>query len=359
MFQRTVDFLDSFLKMGLPGYDFCVYKDGEVLFRHWGGYSDLENQIPMNGKEIFNIYSCSKPITCTAAMQLWEKGFFDLEDPLSDYIPEFEQMNVLVGDEKRLARNPIRIKHLFEMTAGLHYNMAAPEILQAKVDTQGKCPTVETIKYLAKSPLLFEPGERYHYSLCHDVIAALVEILSGVRFSEYVEKNIFQPLGMNDATFLMGEDELEKKSPQYLFNWELMRPVNCGKEIRSYKLGSEYESGGAGCVCTVDDYMKFLEALRIGDVILGKDTIKLMATDRLTSEQKEKNAYGYGLGLRCPATGGTATDFGWDGAAGSYLAVDIPNGISLYYAQHMLSSPHQSVRSLVYNYFLAEYNERT
>ena len=116
MFEKTKAFCDSFLEYGLPGFDLAVYKDGECILRHMGGYSDLENGTKINGDERYNIYSCSKPITCTAAMQLWEKGLFSLEDKLSDYMPEFEHMTVKTEGGVKEAENPIRIHHLFEMS---------------------------------------------------------------------------------------------------------------------------------------------------------------------------------------------------------------------------------------------------
>jgi len=357
MFQKTVELMDSFLEMGVPGYDLIVFQDGNEIFRHFNGCSDLESKTPINGKERYNIYSCSKPITCTAAMQLWEKGMFSLEDPLAKFIPEFADMTVRTPDGIRKARNPILIKHLFEMTAGFSYDLASPGILKTREETAGRCPTVQTVRNLAADPLCFEPGEKWNYSLCHDVLAAVVEVISGVPFGEYVKKHIFDPLGMSRSTFSLPEAELETVASHYRFNEETRQAVNCGKQIQNYKLGSSYESGGAGCISTVEDYIRFAEALRLGDVILGKDTIALMATDRLTDAQKVSYwvaDHGYGLGVRCPLKNGTLPDFGWGGAAGAYLAVDISNRLTMYYAQHMLSSPNQSVRAQVYTSILQE-----
>ncbi len=144
---------------------------------------------------------------------------------------------------------------------------------------------------------MFEPGERWEYSLCHDVLAAL-EV--------------------------------------------------CPKTIL-YKLGSEYESGGAGCVSTVDDYIKFLEGLRTGK-LLETETIELMTTNYLTEEQRESywvKEYGYGLGVRCSMGDDDITDFGWGGAAGSYLFIDPKNEITAFYAQHVLNSPFQDLRAQI------------
>ena len=218
-------------------------------------------------------------------MQLWEKGLFSLDDKLSEYMPEFNEMSVRVEGGIKKAERPILIKHLFKMTAGFDYNARLQSIKEAQAATGGRCPTREVMKYLAKEPLCFEPGEHWNYSLCHDVLAALVEVVSGMRFSEYVKKNIFNPLGMNHSTFLLPDCELDTLASQYRFDAETKKTVNCGKNIQGYKFGTEYESGGA---------------------------------------------------------------------AGAYLSVDVENGLSVYYAQHMLSSPNQEIRSWVYRYVMAE-----
>ena len=357
MFESTIKLADSFLEMGVPGYDLMICKDGKCVLRHMGGYADLENKIPVKGDEKYDIYSCSKPITCTAALQLWEKGLFRLEDKLSDYMPEFAEMYVQTENGVQKAQNPILIKHLFEMTAGFSYALNSPALLECHHATNGRCPTRETMRYLAKEPLLFEPGTQWRYSLCHDVLAALVEVLSGQKFETYVKEHIFDPLGMHDSTFLPTQEERNSIACKYRFNQENGKTeLHTAENI--YRLGSEYASGGAGCISTVDDYMKFLEAIRVGDVILKKETIQLMATDRLSEQQKQtytvKDTRGYGLGVRTPKQGNPHTEFGWGGAAGAYLAIDIPNGVSIFYAQHLLAAPNQGDREDLYSCVFAQ-----
>lgn len=355
MFENLKRFCDSFLDAGLPGFDIAVYQNGAPILRYYNGYSDLENKIKMNGKERYNIYSCSKVITCTAAMMLWEKGLFSLEDKLCDYLPEFSEMTVITDGKLKKADNPILIKHLFEMTAGFSYSTVSDNLMKCREDTDGKCPTLTAMKYLAKDPLWFEPGDRWEYSLCHDVLAALVEVISGEKFEEFVRKNIFDTAKMKDSTFMLPEDEIETIAPQYSF--EDGHTVNVGKHIVNYKIGSEYASGGAGCISTVDDYMKFLEGLRTG-LFLEPDTLRLMTTDRLSEHQKRtywtSDTHGYGLGVRCPKGDSRYIDFGWGGAASAYLAIDPENAISLYLGAHMLSSPVQGLRSTVYRFVRAE-----
>ena len=308
----------------------------------------------MDGTERYNIYSCSKVITCVCALQLLERGLFSLEDKLSKYLPEFEDMTVVGENGTESAKKDILIRHLFEMTAGFSYNCSSPQLKRAVEETDGRCPTRETMKYLAEEPLLFEPGERWEYSLCHDVLAALVEVLSGEKFEDYVKKNIFDVVGMTHSTFMLPEEELDTLAKQYRF--ENGHPVDVGKGIVTYKLGREYASGGAGCISTVDDYILFLEALRTYR-LLKPETIARMTTDNLTQQQKENywvKFYGYGLGVRCPITDTGLSDFGWGGAAGAYLAVDIKNKISLYFGSHLLSSPVQGLRSMIYRFVHAE-----
>ena len=358
MFENIKKFCDSFLQMGVPGFDLAVYKGGECILRYMNGYSDLENKVKMNGNERYNIYSCSKVITCTAALQLWEKGLFSLEDKLSDYMPEFKEMTVKTENGIKKAEKSITIKDLFCMTAGFSYDLNSPMIQKCKEETNGRCQTRELMKYLAKEPLLFEPGERWKYSLCHDVLAALVEVVSGMRFGEFVKENIFTPLKMENSTFLLDDSELDKVSMQYRFNNEANKAEIRPKTI-DYKLGTEYESGGAGCISTVDDYIKFLEGLRTGKLI-KEETIVLMTTNHLTEEQRKNywvEGYGYGLGVRCPMDEGNITDFGWGGAAGAYLIIDLKNEITAFYAQHVLSSPVQDLKKQLTPIILEAINE--
>ncbi len=355
MFEKTKKFCDTFLKHGVPGFDLAIYKSGECILRYINGYSDLENKVKMKGNERYNIYSCSKLITCTAALQLWEKGLFSLDDKLSDYMPEFKEMTVKTNHGIKRAEKPILIKHLFEMTAGFSYDIHTEQLEKARIETNGKCPTREVMKYLAKEPLLFEPGERWEYSLCHDVLAALVEVVSGEKFEIYVKKNIFDIVGMNSSTLMLPDEELETITPQYMYENE--KTVNIPKPIYSYKLGTEYASGGAGGISTVDDYIKFLEGIRTFK-LLKEETVKLMTVDRLADEQKDaywpKDSHGYGLGVRCSKGDKRYIDFGWGGAAGAFYAVDLENELSLYFGMQLLWSPVHGLRSMLYRFVRAE-----
>jgi len=354
MFENTKALCSRFLEMGVPFFDLLVLKDGKPIFRHMDGFIDLENKIPVKGDELFNIYSCSKPITVTAAMQLWEKGLFDLEEPLSKYLPEYAQMTVRQENGEVVpAQNPILIRQLFTMTAGFSYDLHSPWLEQLRTDTQGRCPTREFARYLAREPLHHEPGTTYHYSLGHDVLAALVEVISGEKFEDYTRKHIFEPLGMTRTTFLKDPAAYEEVATHYYFK--------DGKaQLRSkwpaYRLGTEHASGGAGCVSTMDDYMKFLEGLRTFK-LLKPETIRLITQPWHNEQEKRtypKNGYYYGLGMRARIPGTDHADFGWGGAAGATLHIDIPHGISVFYIQHMIASPNHAVRARIYTAVLQD-----
>lgn len=334
--------LEEFCDLGVPGIDCAVYHHGRCVYRRQVGFRDLEQQIPMDGSELLFLYSCSKPITCTAALQLVEAGLLDLDAPLWEYMPEFRHMTVRQAEHIMPAEGPILVRHLMSMSAGFTYRMDLPCYPSFHKETQGRCPTTQLGKFLSREPLAFHPGSRWEYSVCHDVLAALVETVSAQRFSDYVDVHIFRPLEMTRSTFRLSAPDPEQIATQYTWKGT---PVPCEKALQLYALGTEYESGGAGCVSCVDDMMRFAEALRTGGTILKPETIRLLAGDQTTHLDRHifdswgLTDYGYGLGVRCPRAGGSATDFGWDGAAGSLLAIDQANELTFFYAQHMLGTP--------------------
>ena len=347
MFTRLDEKLDEFITLGVPWNDCAVYHKGKQVYRRVRGTLDLEGKIPAKGDEYINLYSCSKVITCTAALMLYEKGLFRLTDPLSDYLPEYAEMTVK-GEDSALhkAKNPIRIIDLFRMTAGFNYDLRSPSLNRLRRETEGVSSTRDFARYHACEPLVSEPGSIWQYSLAHDVIAALVEVIADEEFNAFCKRNIFDAVGMPNTTYLLPSAEYDTVAPHYAYNQE-GKISECSK-FPVYRLGEKHASGGAGCVSTVDEYIRFLEALRMGK-LLKNETLDLMTIDLLTDAQRETygyaaGGYGYGLGVRCPKKGSTVSDFGWGGAAGCYLMIDRQNEISAFYAQHVLASPVQAKR---------------
>lgn len=348
MFKNTKGLLNEYERFfKVPAFDLSVYYQGKEVYRDFRGVSD-ENGTPLNGKELYNMYSASKPITCAAALLLVQEGKIALNDDVASYLPAFKDVRIAKEGGLVKAGTPMKIEHLFTMTSGMSYTTSGAEVEEGIRDTEGKCATVAMMDYLAKIPLAFEPGESWRYSLCHDVLAAIVEVVSGKRFGLFVKERIFDPLGMKSSTFLLPAKELGKVCAQYRY-FEDRGYVNVGKEIQDFKFGSEYESGGAGLVSTVEDYIQFLEGLRLGK-ILNAETRALMQKDMLTETQRPAcwvaGGYGYGLGVRVPKAGlNLRTDYGWGGAAGAYVALDEKNEISISYAQHVLTSKNSGLNA--------------
>lgn len=343
-FGKLDALLDRILEHDIPGNDCIVCVKGVPVYRRTAGFADRMKTRPLAGNERYQIFSCSKLVTCTAALQLFEKGLFGLDDELWHYLPEFREMTVRTpGGEIRPAQRKITMRHLFTMTAGFSYDLNSKAFRKAYDDTCGACPTRKTISYLPQEPLLFEPGTGWYYSLCHDVLAAAVEVISGVPFNDYVKQNIFDVLGMPQSTFLLPASEFDTLLPLYREEKEYpLTPLSmlvCGN---LYRPGPLYASGGAGCVSTLEDFNKLLQALCDGEKLLRRATIDLMRTDQLDDKLREAYArpgYGYGLGVRCPpATGQGASDFGWGGAAGAYFAIFPERQTTVLYMQHVTNA---------------------
>lgn len=364
-FEYMKNFMDSLTEWIVPGNSVVIYKDGKKVFEYSSGYSDLEKKIKKTGEEQLYIYSCSKVATVTAALQLYEQGKFLLSDPLYEYLPEFKKMYVKDGDRIKAAENPITIRDLFTMTAGLSYATNTPAFEKARKLTDGKMDTRTVIKCLAEEPLLFEPGARWNYSLCHDVLAVLAEVVSGMRFSEYMKKNIFEPLDMNNSYYHAPNDVII--SPQYIYEIQDTKNIvelqqkehTSGVVKRAYGnelvFGENYDSGGAGIITTVDDYAKFAAALANSGTglnnnrILSSATVKLMKTNQLNEAQRKTmnwrrlRGYGYGLGVRTlidkaeSGSNSSIGEIGWGGAAGATIIADTEEKVALFYAHHMLN----------------------
>lgn len=355
MFEKTKALCDSFLDMGIPGFDMIVYHNGQEVLRYFNGFSDREKKIPIRGDERYYIYSCTKPITVTCAMQLFEQGKFSLDDPVSKYLPEFTHMQVKTEDGLVDAQRPILVRHLFTMTAGIV--RTRQKILNSLGD-----PTLrETMKAFAREPLEFQPGDRYQYSLNHDVLGALIEIWSGESFQDYAKNHIFDPLGMKDTTYKLSVEDIPKLA--VLYKWDKESGLILREEVTQEQVNKKYVCGGAGVVSTVTDYIKFCEALREGEKLLKRETIRLMTQDHLTPWQKRFNwkdkPHSYGLGMRVPSRDPHTeirdwVDFGWSGMAGAFMAVDIPNKVTMFYVQHVKDPPNNGQKAFTYQYALED-----
>ena len=373
-FDILKNLLDRFVEDGYaPGNSVLVYLNGNKVFDYACGYSDAESKTPMTGREYVFLYSCSKIATVTAALQLFEQGHFLLDDPLYEYIPEYREMCIKDKDGNIFpAQKNITIKNLFNMTAGFSYDTKLDYMKKAYTLTNGKMTTATVVKCLAEEPLLFEPGEQFAYSMCHDVLAYLVEVISGKKFSTYVKENIFEPLKMESCAYHLTPEIKKDMAVQYKFvpdgtvsEQDIVSAQaccsakdGCFKNVglnNSLIFGDEYDSGGAGIISRPHDYIKLASALSnfgtsyTGERILSPQTVDLMRTNTLDENQiksydwKSLSGYGYGLGVRTMldrAKGGSLSnigEFGWGGAAGSSVHIDPKIGLAVLYTKHTLS----------------------
>ncbi len=374
-FNNLARLMEHFVEEGYaPGNTVKVYYKNDLVFDYSCGYSDIKKEIRMTGEEYFNLYSCSKVTTVTAALQLIDKGLILLNDPLYEYIPEYKEMYIKNGNGELVrAKNDIKILNLFNMTAGLTYNTKTENVERARVLTNGRMDTDVVVRCIAGDPLSFEPGERFQYSLCHDVLAGLVSIVTGKKFRDYVKENIFDPLGMESSVYHMTPREEARMASQYKFvpysdldkDFDAVKAQSsgCSRDgiyenvgVGNYLVvGDEYDSGGAGIISNVGDYAKLMAALAgygmgiNGERILSKGAVELMRTNTLSEEQlkpfswKQLRGYGYGLGVRTmmdPIKGsstGNVGEFGWGGAAGASVYVDPEIGLAAVYAKHTLN----------------------
>lgn len=381
-FEPMKEFMDYLTGWRIPGNSIVIYKNGKSVFEYSSGYSDIQKREKMTPDKFLYIYSCSKIATTLAALQLWEKGLYKLDDPLYDFIPEYKNMYVRVNGSNEVIKSPkpITIHNLFTMCAGLNYRSDTPWHEKARSITNGKFDTVATVKCLAEEPLDFVPGEKWQYSLCHDVLAALVEVVSGKKFSSYMEDNIFKPLGI-DATYSDREPYRSKMCRQYYFD-DGMRENDISKMQRcvvetgggkitdeelknSLVFGENYESGGAGIITNVYDYAKLMGAIANGGInhkgekIIDRKTLEMWRTNQLDEKQLEGlltwpqlKGYGYGLGVRTmldKTIGTPIGEIGWGGAAGANALADIDNNISFFYAHHMLRNQEVYVQPRLRN----------
>ena len=347
-FSNLDTLLEDMPARGIPACELAVSKDGEVVFHKCVGYSDSANTTPATKDDIFWIFSATKVITCIAAMRLVESGVISLDDPVSKYIPEYAHMMIKRSDGSLTpAQNTMTILHLFTMTGGMTYDFKSPNIINAEDKS-----TLGIVRAMAKDPLIFEPGTHYRYRLCHDVLAAIVEVVSGMRYSEYLEKNIFKPLGIKDMGFRPNEEQKARFTAMYSYRSGLGKAVETAVN-NPYRLSDDYDSGGAGLFATVSEYIKIISVIACGGttpdgyVLLRPESIAMMQKNMLCDDALDNfvttRLFGYGWGLcgrvHCDPVRSFSLspigEFGWDGAAGAFVMIDPKNRIALYYGQHV------------------------
>lgn len=379
-FSGLTPLLKSFVEKGPSGCACSVVYKGNLEYSEYFGLADLETKTPVNDDTLYRIFSMTKVITCTAALKLYERGLYTLNDPLSEYLPEFRNPMVYRTSPNSAisvspANAPIRIRDLFTMTSGLTYgedNTETGRQINKKMkewNASGfKYDLRTAVKMLSSVPLCFDPGTHWRYGLSHDVLAALVEAISDKKYSQFLKDEIFDPLGMKNTFHRIPEDKKKHLCSFYYRNADgtMIKSTDMDEHTQA---GDVFDGGGSGLLSTLGDYQRFTSMLCNngefgGERILSRKTIDLMATNHLNGVQQtdyiwpHHAGYGYGLGVRVmtdPAKGGcngSIGEFGWSGMLGTWMMIDRNEDLSVTYMQQLQPSLEEfhapRIRSVVY-----------
>lgn len=342
--QRSID------DKRVAGAVTLVVRHGKIAWFKPQGMMDQESSRQMPTDAMFRIASMTKPITSVAAMILYEEGKFLLDDPVSKYLPEFKNPKVLVkpasGDPYTIpAAKEITIRDLLRHTSGITYNWnndLGPLYEKADVASgllQYDGTIGDSVKHLAAQPLLFNPGERFEYSLGVDVLGRLVEVVSGKPLDEFFRTRIFEPLGMKDTYFFPPANKLDRLATAYTYYADkgLNRFPDTPIREGSFVYSADYPSrgpkrlfsGGAGLVSTAMDYARFCQMMldngKVGAThLLSRKTIELMTQDQLGKIDPDGFGIGFGIaGVKGPLSElGSVGEYSWGGFFYTSFSVD-------------------------------------
>jgi CubicO group peptidase (beta-lactamase class C family) len=378
--ERITDHLErSYIAPGkIAGCQVAVARHGRLAYFRSFGQMDREAGKAMTDDAIFRIYSMTKPITSVALMSLYERGYFQLNDPVSRFFPQWKDHRVWVSGsgEAMVTEPPARPLSMRDMlchTGGLTYGAAlialgapdsglAVDKVYAEVGVRrGRGETLmEFMDKLAKVPLLYQPGERWMYSLSTDVCGALVEKISGKRFDKYLQETVFGPLGMKDTAFSVAPDKVDRFCANYRRGEDKSLQLLDAPQTSEYLKEPSFFSGGGGLASTTEDYLRFCEMLRRGGEfegarILGPRTIALMRRNHLKDgkdltqmaiggfSETANEGVGFGLGfastmdeVKAGALG--AGDYYWGGAASTIFWVDPKEDMSVVFMTQLMPS---------------------
>lgn len=341
---------DHVAKGHIAGAIGLIARRGKVGYFETYGFQDKESGVAMRKDTIFRMYSMTKPITGVAVMILYEEGRFSLSEPVSKYLPELGNMKVAVvetdprtGKKTRYtvpAQREITILDLLRHTSGIDY--LGPEDLDGKriyekLGTNGLDQTVgEMVKKIGQAPLVHQPGTMWEYGLSMDVLARLVEVVSGQPYDKFLEQRIFKPLGMNDTGYSVPPEKQNRFAKLYAPGEGWTIKPNTTPAQTSYLKPAVNFGGGSQTVSTAGDYLRFCQMLLNGGEldgvrILSRKTVELMTSDHLGEMPRAgllAKGYGFGftmavsLGAGKTGVASSEGEYFWGGAAGTRFWID-------------------------------------
>jgi CubicO group peptidase (beta-lactamase class C family) len=389
---RIGDHLQRYIDAGkLAGTLVLVARRGRIAYLDPRGHLEIEKTRPVAPDSIFRIYSMTKPIVSVGLMMLWEHGRFQLDDPVSKFIPSWKDQRVFVGGNHPNWKTapldrPMNVRDLLSHQSGLTYGFmertnvdAAYRALRVGDRTRSGYTARDVVEELATLPLEFSPGTRWNYSVSTDVCGHLIELISGQRLDAYLAEHVLQPLGMTDTSFVVTDDRAKRFAANYQRQRD-DRLTLIDDPAKSVYRECAFFSGGGGLVSTAHDYFRFASMmLNKGELdgirLLGRKTVELMTMNHLPDGQDltnlalpgmftETGYYGVGFGLgfsvmQSPARAmlaGTPGEFAWGGAAGTAFWIDpVEQMIVVFMTQIMqmgLPAPYplrRELRTLTYS----------
>ncbi|MBN9488845.1 MAG: beta-lactamase family protein [Alphaproteobacteria bacterium] len=361
----------------LPGMVTCVMRRGELAFAEAYGKADVERNKPVRPDTIFRIYSMTKPLTSTAIMMLYEEGRFQLDDPISRFLPGFKNMRVFAGGsrgkiESVPAEREITFRDLLTHTSGLTYGFMESNpvdaLYRAKdgVDFQtSETSLAAVVDKLATFPLIAQPGKAWNYSVSTDVLGRLVEVISGEPFEKYLVEKVTKPLGMIDTDFHVPDAKHERFAANYQASSEGKLALIDDPAKSRYLKPRKVNSGGGGLVSTAADYLRFCTfMLNKGQLdgvrLLGRKTVELMTMNHLNGDMADMgtprfsestyNGVGFGLGFSVmidPAKAhivGTPGEYAWGGAASTAFWCDPAEDMAVVLLTQLMPSSTYPIR---------------
>jgi CubicO group peptidase (beta-lactamase class C family) len=363
----------------LPGWLALVSRGGRIVHLSTYGQRDVEASLPVEVDSLFRIYSMTKPITSVAAMMLYEEGLFELKDPVSRFIPSFDDLRVYSSGSALKpatvpATEPMRIWHLLTHTAGLtygfHHAHPVDAMYRAAGFEWGAPPDLDLAACCdrwASLPLLFQPGAEWNYSVATDVLGRVIEVVSGMSLDRFFAERIFGPLGMTESSFGAAEQDRERLAALYVPDPTTRKAMRFDVMGNAALTKPVFLSGGGGLVSSAADYHRFTQLLLgEGEVdgvrLLGSRTLRYMATNHLPGgadlesfgrplfAETTFEGIGFGLGFSVvcdPAANkvlSTLGEFAWGGAASTAFWVDPTEQITALFLTQLLPSSTHPIR---------------
>ncbi len=348
MSSERLTYLKSFFEGMLEdeetgGFQILISRRGRIVMYENLGLANVEENIPVTDKTLFRIYSMTKPVMGVAMMMLYEEGQYSLADPLSKHIPEFAELRVYAGEDEGgnmklepMQREPT-IHDLLQHTAGFTYGIfgdTAVDRQYRKSDMFTDDQTMQQfIDKLADIPLLFQPGERWNYSVAVDVQGYLIEKWTGMELGAFLKERIFDPLGMDQTTAWVPPDKAQQLANIYTPNEAGGREPFSGDTYLNFFSAPRAFSGGAQLISTSDDYWRFCQMLLNGGEFDGKRylsplTVEMMSSNRLREPAIRPDGAGFGLNFavtvdntqgKFPTSNG---EYYWGGLASTLFWID-------------------------------------